>query len=308
MTTVQSRGGMELLKQLGKGERRQTAAGLHAVRPVRGKLPAGLRHGVPAAKTDPASGLGEPGEGAGQPVAVDVRGLLHLLEALPARHRTDRRPLAGPPRRGHAAGDLNRPPNSRRRSRTIFKYGNVAGPVAAATHGLDQGPGRPRAGPLQGVAAGRRAVAGGLLSLVLSAEPVGCPGLRAAADAVGHDLGRAGRAREGDRGVRSHVRRGRAVRDPRRGQPQAAGQAGFPQARGAGPARLPRPARILSPLRRLVSGAALHHVPGRAAGATQAADRQAGGGRGHLSRQLLPGPAVRVLRSAAVAAGTGAGR
>ena len=155
---------------------------------------------------------------------------------------------------------------------------------------------------------GRGAVAGGLLSVVLPPEPVGGPGLCPAADAVGRHLGSAGRAGEGDGGVRSHVRRGRAVRDPRRGQPQGAGQAGFPQARGARPARLPRPAGILSAFRRLVPGAALHHVSGRAPGATQAPDRQAGGGRGHLPRQLLPGPAVRVLRSAAVAAGTGAGR
>ena len=111
-----------------------------------------------------------------------------------------------------------------------------------------------------------------------------------------------------DWGVRPHVRRGRAVRDPRRGQPQVAGQAGLPQARGVGPARLPRLAEVLSAFRGLVPRAALHHVSRGPVGTTQASDREAGGGGGNLPRQLLPGPEVRVLRSAAVAAGAGAGR
>ncbi len=65
------------------------------------------------------------------------------------------------------------------------------------------------------------------------------------------------------------------------------GQARFRQDRRAGPARLPGFAELLSALRRLVSRAALHDLPRRAAGATQAAAGQAGRGHGHLSRQLL---------------------
>ncbi len=56
---------------------------------------------------------------------------------------------------------------------------------------------------------------------------------------------------------------------------------------------------LLPPLRRLVSGRALQHLPRRPPGAAQAADRPAGRGHGHVSRQLLPGAALRVLRAAA---------
>ena len=111
----------------------------------------------------------------GQPVAVDVRRLLHLLESLSARHRVDRRPLAGPARSGHAAGL----PAARRTPGDVPEHLQVrqhAGQVAAAAPGLGQGPGRAGARPVEGAPAGRRAVAGRLLPVVLSAEPGRSPG------------------------------------------------------------------------------------------------------------------------------------
>ena len=65
--------GVEVLEQVGKGGEAKSPLGLHAVRTVCGKLPSGRGHGVSPAKTDPADQCGQPGQGLGQPVAVDVR-------------------------------------------------------------------------------------------------------------------------------------------------------------------------------------------------------------------------------------------
>ena len=69
-----------------------------------------------------------------------------------------------------------------------------------------------------------------------------------------------------------------------------------------GSARLPGAAGLLSAVRRLVPGPALHDVPCRAARAAEAAGGPAHRGPGDVSRQLLHRPPLRLLRSAAVAA------
>ena len=189
----------------------------------------------------------------------------------------DRSMQAGFPAAGGTAGDVPEPVQVRQH----------VGQVAAAATGLGQGAGRAGAGSVQGAPAGGRAVAGGLLPVVLSAEPGRHAGLGADHDQARRDLGRAGGEGEVGRRMRTHVRRGRALRDAGRGEPQAARSAGIRHARHARPARLSRAARLLSALRRLVSGAALHDVPGRAAGAVARADRQADRGDGDVSRQLL---------------------
>ena len=73
---------------------------------------------------------------------------------------------------------------------------------------------------------------------------------------AGRHLGRAGRQGKGRGRVRSHgrARRGCSRRSSRQNRKLLDKQR-LPQARGARSARLPRPAEILSALRRLVSGA-----------------------------------------------------
>ena len=170
MIATPSDAGVELLEESGQDRRRQAAVGLHAVRTVCGQLPAGVRDGVSAAKADSPGVVGESGQGPGQPVAVDVRRLLHVLASLSARHRVDGRPVAGAAGPGDAGGfsaaggtpgDLPEPLQVRQR----------AGQIAAAAAGLGQRAGRAGAGSVQRSPAGGCPVAGGLLPVVLPAEP-----------------------------------------------------------------------------------------------------------------------------------------
>ena len=86
----------------------------------------------------------------------------------------DRAMQEGPATAGRTAGDLREHPQVRQ----------CAGQVTAAAAGLGQGTGRARAGPLQGAPPGRGPVAGGLLPVLLPAQPAGdaghCPDPHAA--------------------------------------------------------------------------------------------------------------------------------
>ena len=173
-----------------------------------------------------------------------------------------------------------------------------AGQIAPPAPGLGQEPGRAGARSQPRVPAGRRAVAGRLLPLVLSPESGRRPGLRPHPDRAGHHLGHPRDQGKGGRRVRPHVRRGGAVRDPGRGQPQALRQVRFRQAGGARSARLSGPCR--ASIRVSAPGIRCSTTPCSwpSIWSNSAADGQAGRGRGHVSRQLLRGPALRVLRSA----------
>ena len=119
---------------------------------------------------------------------------------------------------------------------------------------------------------------------------------------LGVTLGRARRQGEGGRRMRPDVRRGGAVRDAGRGEPQALQPAAIRQDRGPGSARLSGAAAFYP---RFGAWYPVQHYTmflAERLEQLQAAGGQAARGDGDLSRQLLRGPAVRLLRSAAVAA------
>ena len=186
----------------------------------------------------------------------------------------------------------------------VFKYGNMLGKSPRQRLDWAKDLDVPGARPVQGAAAGRRALAGGLLSVVLPAEPGGRPGVRPDPHRAGRHLGRAGRRRRrrsgecdrmfGEEGLfETLVEENRKLLDKQE----------FEQARGAGSARLSGACRSFYP--RFGAWYPVQHYTMFLAERLEQlrplmvkpveAD-------GHVSRQLLRGPALRVLRSAAGAA------
>ena len=157
----------------------------------------------------------------------------------------------------------------------------------------------------QGAAAGRGAVAGGLLSVVLPAEPGGRPGLRPDPHRAWASPGAcsAPRRRRSANATGCSARKGCSRRSSRTNR-KLLDKQDFGKLVVLDPHAYPRLQNFYP---RFGAWYPVQHYTmflAERLEQLQAADGQAGRGDGHLSRQLLRGPALRVLRSAAGAAAT----